>query len=192
MNRKWQVGLIGPLEACISSATLSVCPSPRRSPNPSQSLVPIQGTGQHPAKPGCGQADSHSTTDPALYPAPWLCLPQTTSHVTQSRRDETLTLPPKSIQTSTFKHDLCNPKAISAIYNRQRGSLLARCLFLSSHRISLVRRTSSSSPAMSAVTKGVILVGGPSKGTRMRPLTLDCKCRQCGRAHRCLCRKRER
>lgn len=24
-------------------------------------------------------------------------------------------------------------------------------------------------------TKGVILVGGPSKGTRMRPLTLDCE-----------------
>lgn len=29
-------------------------------------------------------------------------------------------------------------------------------------------------PAMPS-TKGVILVGGPSKGTRMRPLTLDCK-----------------
>jgi dTDP-glucose pyrophosphorylase len=27
-----------------------------------------------------------------------------------------------------------------------------------------------------AVTKGVILVGGPSKGTRMRPLSLDCEC----------------
>jgi len=25
------------------------------------------------------------------------------------------------------------------------------------------------------VTKGVILVGGPSKGTRMRPLSLDCE-----------------
>ncbi|EKC98356.1 Psa2p [Trichosporon asahii var. asahii CBS 8904] len=29
---------------------------------------------------------------------------------------------------------------------------------------------------MAPVTKGVILVGGPSKGTRMRPLTLDCEC----------------
>jgi mannose-1-phosphate guanylyltransferase len=28
--------------------------------------------------------------------------------------------------------------------------------------------------AANTVTKGVILVGGPSKGTRMRPLTLDC------------------
>lgn len=27
-----------------------------------------------------------------------------------------------------------------------------------------------------SVTKGVILVGGPSKGTRMRPLSLDCEC----------------
>lgn len=26
-----------------------------------------------------------------------------------------------------------------------------------------------------SVTKGVILVGGPSKGTRMRPLSLDCE-----------------
>jgi mannose-1-phosphate guanylyltransferase len=25
------------------------------------------------------------------------------------------------------------------------------------------------------VTKGVILIGGPSKGTRMRPLSLDCE-----------------
>jgi hypothetical protein len=32
-----------------------------------------------------------------------------------------------------------------------------------------------STQAMS-VTKGVILVGGPSKGTRMRPLSLDCEC----------------
>lgn len=29
---------------------------------------------------------------------------------------------------------------------------------------------------MAPVTKGVILVGGPSKGTRMRPLTLDWEC----------------
>ena len=26
-----------------------------------------------------------------------------------------------------------------------------------------------------SVTKGVILIGGPSKGTRMRPLSLDCE-----------------
>lgn len=29
-----------------------------------------------------------------------------------------------------------------------------------------------------SVTKGVILVGGPSKGTRMRPLSLDCELKE--------------
>ena len=33
-----------------------------------------------------------------------------------------------------------------------------------------------------SVTKGVILVGGPSKGTRMRPLSLDCKLPRCSQS----------